>query len=156
MKLTIIPIDGAVYIDQKCYHNIDLSWIPDIDDKKVHAIQWLDEDDDGIGEGEIEFVGPDQNLKITTLGIEGFCSFQKAIDQWNEKKEEEEALYQAYLAEQERLKKEEEELLQANFLAFNQRYLPTLDEETGEEVNENEDDEEENIFYDIEELLKEI
>jgi DNA-binding MurR/RpiR family transcriptional regulator len=95
-------------------------------------------------------------LKITTLGIEGFCSFQKAIDQWNEKKEEEEALYQAYLAEQERLKKEEEELLQANFLAFNQRYLPTLDEETGEEVNENEDEEEENIFYDIEELLKEI
>jgi hypothetical protein len=132
-----------------------LSWIPDIEDKKVHAIQWLDEDDDGIGEGEIEFVGPHQNLEITTLGIEGFCSFQKAIDQWNEKKEEEEALYQEYLAEQERLKKEEEERIQANFLSFNQAYLPVLGDGNGEEITED-DTEEENIFYDIEELLKEI
>jgi hypothetical protein len=153
MKLTIIPIDGAVYIDQKCYHDIDLSWIPDIEDKKVHAIQW--EEEDGVGEGEIEFVGPHQNIEITTLGIEGFCSFQKAIDQWNEKLEEEEALHQEYLSEQERLKKEEEERIQANFLSFNQAYLPVLGDENGEEITED-DDEEENIFYDIEELLKEI
>jgi hypothetical protein len=154
MRLTIIPIDKSVYLDGKCYTNIDLSWIPDIEDKKVHAIQWLDEDDDGIGEGEIEFVGPEHPLKITTLGIEGFCSFQKAIDQWNEKQEEEEALHQEYLAEQEKLKKEEEERIQANFLSFNQAYLPVLDD--GEEENLNEGEEEENIFYDIEELLKEI
>jgi hypothetical protein len=154
MRLTIIPIDGTVYLDGKCYNNIDLGWIPDYEDKKIHAIQWLDEDDDGIGEGEIEFVGPDQNLKITTLGIEGFCSFQKAINQWNEKKEEEEALYQEYLAEQERLKKEEEERIQANFLSFNQAYLPVLEDE--DEDVKDEDEEEENIFYDIEELLKEI
>jgi hypothetical protein len=153
MKLTIIPIDGTVYINQKCYRDIDLSWIPDIEDKKVHAIQWFDED--GIGEGEIEFVGPHQNLKITTLGIEGFCSFQKAIDQWNEKKEEEEALHQEYLAEQERLKEEEEERIQANFLSFNQSYLPVLGDENAEGISED-DTEEENIFYDIEELLKEI
>ena len=152
MRLTIIPIDGSVYLDGKCYHDIDLSWIPDIEDKKVHAIQW--EEEDGVGKGEIEFVGPDQNLNITTLGIEGFCSFQKAIDQWNEKQEEEEALYQEHLAEQERLKKEEEERMQANFLSFNQAYLPVL--EDGDDENLKEDDEEENIFYDIEELLKEI
>jgi hypothetical protein len=155
MRLTIIPIDKTVYLDGKCYPDIDLSWIPDIEDKKVHAIQWLDEDNDGIGEGEIEFVGPDQNLKITTLGIEGFCSFQKAIDQWNEKKEEEEALYQEYLAEQQRLKQEEEDRIQANFLSFNQAYLPVLEDED-EDGNVKEDEEEENIFYDIEELLKEI
>lgn len=155
MRLTIIPIDKAVYLDGKCYNDIDLSWIPDIEGKKVHAIQWQEED--GVGEGEIEFVGPDQNLKITTLGIEGFCSFQKAIDQWNEKLEEEEALYQEYLAEQERLKKEEEERIHANFLAFNQAYLPVLDDEDEDgNPKEDSDDEEENIFYDIEELLKEI
>ena len=136
MRLTIIPTDKTVYLDGKCYHDIDLSWIPDIEDKKVHAIQWLDEDNDGIGEGEIEFVGPDQNLKITTLGIEGFCSFQKAIDQWNEKKEE-------------------EDRIQANFLSFNQAYLPVLEDED-EDGNLKEGEEEENIFYDIEELLKEI
>lgn len=155
MRLTIIPIDKAVYLDGKCYNGIDLSWIPDIEGKKVHAIQWQEED--GVGEGEIEFVGPDQNLKITTLGIEGFCSFQKAIDQWNEKLEEEEALYQEYLAEQERLKKEEEERIHANFLAFNQAYLPVLDDEDEDgNPKEDSDEEEENIFYDIEELLKEI
>ena len=154
MKLTIIPIDKAVYVDGKCYHDIDLSWIPDIEDKKVHAIQW--EEEDGVGEGEIEFVGPSDNLKITTLGIEGFCSFQKAIDQWNEKQEEEEALYQEYLAEQERLKQEEEERMQANFLAFNQAYLPVLKDEEEDKNLQEDEEEEENIFYDIEELLKEI
>ena len=156
MRLTIIPTDKAVYLDGKCYHDIDLSWIPDIEDKKVHAIQWLDEDDDGIGEGEIEFVGPEHNLQITTLGIEGFCSFQKAIDQWNEKKEEEEVLYQEYLAEQQRLKQEEEDRIQANFLSFNQAYLPVLEDEDGDDNLKEGEEEEENIFYDIEELLKEI
>lgn len=156
MRLTIIPIDKAVYLNGRCYNDIDLTWIPDYEGKKIHAVQWFDEDDDGLGEGEIEFVGPDQNLKITTLGIEGFCSFQKAIDQWNEKQEEEEALYQEYLAEQERLKKEEEERLQANFLSFNQAYLPVLEDGEEDGTSNEEDEEEENIFYDIEELLKEI
>lgn len=153
MKLTIIPIDKAVYVDGKCYHDIDLSWIPDVDDKQIHAVQW--EGEDGVGECEIEFVGPSENLKTTILGIEGFCSFQKAIDQWNEKLEEEEALHQEYLAEQERLKKEEEERIQANFLAFNQAYLPALEDGDGN-LKEEDEEEEENIFYDIEELLKEI
>jgi len=153
MRLTIVPIDKAVYLNGKCYNNIDLSWIPDIDGKKIHAVQWFDEDDDGLGEGEVEFVGPYQNLPITTLGIEGFCIFQKAIDQWNEKQEEEEALRQEYLAEEERLKQEEEERLHANFLSFNKAYLPVLEEEDTEKDSEEDG---ENIFYDIEELLKEI
>jgi hypothetical protein len=144
MKLTIIPADNAVYIDEKCYLDIDLSWIPNIEDKKVHAIQWLDEDDDGIGEGEIEFVGPAQNLKITSLVLEGVCSFEKAIDQWKAKKQEEDELFKKYLEEQERLKKEEEELRQVQFL---ETHIP---------ASNNEEDEDEDLFYDIEELLKEI
>jgi hypothetical protein len=143
MRLTIIPSDSTVYIDGKSYGNIDLSWIPDIDEKKVHAIQWLDEDEDGMGEGHIEFVGPDPNLEITTLGIEGFCSFQKAIHQWNEKKVEEDAFIKQQLEEEERRKKEEEERIQSQFL---ETHIPASEDE----------DEDEDLFYDIEELLKEI
>jgi len=143
MRLTIIPSDNTVYINGKSYGDIDLSWIPDYDEKKIHAVQWLDEDDDGQGEGEVEFFGPHQNLKITTLGIEEFCTFEKAIRQWNEKKEEEDALIQQRLEEEERLRKEEEGRLQAQFL---ETHIPASDDE----------DEDEDLFYDIEELLKEI
>jgi hypothetical protein len=132
MKLTIIPSDNTVYIDERCYFDIDMSWISNIDGKKIHAVQWLDD------EGEIEFVGSDQNLKITTLGV-----FEKAVDLWNEKKEEEEVLIQQRLEEEERLRKEEEERLQAQFL---ETHIPASEDE----------DEDEDLFYDIEELLKEI
>lgn len=157
MRLTIVPSDKTVYKDGKSYTDIDLSWIPSYEDKKIHAVHWVDEDDDGIGEGEIEFVGPHQNLSITTLGIEKFCTFDRAIHQWNEKRDEEEALYQEYLAQQERMRIEEEERVKAEFLDFeaniqaNQKFLPDLGA-----GDEGEDGEEENIFYDIEELLKEI
>jgi hypothetical protein len=145
MRVTIIPSDNAVYVNSVCYDNIDLSWLPPIDDKTIHAVQWYGDQE----EGEVEFVGPHQNLKITSLGVENVCSFERAIDQWNVRREEEEAIIQARLLEEERLKKEEEEMLQAQFLfEFNKTHLPTSDEEV--------DDEEEDLFYDIEELLKEI
>ncbi len=35
-KLSIIPIDRAVYIDGKCIHDIDLSFVP----ADIHALQW--------------------------------------------------------------------------------------------------------------------
>jgi len=157
MRLTIVPSDGIVYKDGKGFSNIDLSWIPDVDGKTIHAIQWFDEDEDGIGEGHVEFVGPHQNLDITTLGIDKVCSFERAFHQWNDKRDEEEALHQEYLAEQERLRIEEQERVKAEFLDFesniqaNQKFLPDL-----EDGDEGDDGEEENIFYDIEELLKEI
>lgn len=158
MKVSIVPSDQTVYKDGKGYLGIDLSWIPDVDGKTIHAIQWLDEDDDGIGEGEIEFVGPHQNLTITTLGIDGVCSFEKALHQWNDKRDEEEALHQEFLAEQERLRIEEQERIQAEYLDFEKnneasKYLPDLKDS---EEDYEDDGEEENIFYDIEELLKEI
>jgi hypothetical protein len=145
MRLTIIPSDKTVYVDCVAYGDIDLSWLPPIDGKTIHAVQWYGDQ----GEGEVEFVGPHQNLKITSLGVENVCSFERAIEQWNVRREEEEAIIQARLEEEERLKKEAEEMLQAQFLfEFNKTHLPT----EGEEV----DDEEEDLFYDIEELLKEI
>lgn len=145
MRLTIIPVDKTVYVDGLPYGDIDMSWVPEIDGKSIHAVQWLD--DGEVGEGEIEFVGPHQNLKITSLDIEGICSFKKSIEQWNEKKEEYEAWLQQRLEDEERIRKEQEDLLQSQFLDFNKTHIPA-----SEEVEEDDDD----LFYDIEELLKEI
>lgn len=155
MRITIIPSDKTVYLNSVCYGDIDLSWIPDIDGKVIHAVQWFDEDDDGIGEGEVEFVGKHQNLPITSFGIEGICLFDKVIDQWNEKKEEQEALIQKQLEDAERLKREIEEEAQAQFLReqfeFRQNTI-----ESSELVDGELEEEEEDLYYDIEELLKEI
>ena len=59
MKLTIIPIDGAVYKDGYSYSGLDLSSVP----ANVHALQWYET------EGEIEFTGrpKPQNETITEL-----------------------------------------------------------------------------------------
>lgn len=152
MRLTIIPSDKTVYKDGKGYGGIDLSWVPNFEEKEIHAIQWFDEDDDGIGEGEIEFVGPHQNLQITTLGIDEYCSFEKAVHQWNEKRDEEEILIQQQLEAEERLKKEMEEAQQMQFLDFNKTHIPSVVDEE-EQIDE---EEEEDLYYDIEELLKEI
>ena len=46
MKLTIIPSDSTVYVDNYAIHNIDLSFIP----SNVHALQWK------VDLGWIEFV----------------------------------------------------------------------------------------------------
>ncbi len=59
MKLTIIPVDGAVYKDGYSYSKLDLSSVP----ANVHALQWYET------EGEIEFSGrpKPQNETITEL-----------------------------------------------------------------------------------------
>lgn len=64
MKLTIIPIDGAVYVDGVSYAGIDLTScaIPE----NVHALQW-----NGV-KGWIEFIEDEnlnkpENLIITEL-----------------------------------------------------------------------------------------
>lgn len=138
MRLTIIPSDSSVYVDGVCYHDIDLTWIPEIDGKIVHAVQWFD------NKGHIEFVSRDENLEITKLKLDGVYDFEKAIDLWNEREEEHKVLIQKRLEEEEKLRKEEEER-QAQFL---ETRIPASDLEEGEE--------DEDLFYDIEELLKEI
>lgn len=59
MKLTIIPVDGAVGKDGKFYLKLDLSScnIP----TNVHALQW-----DGVA-GWVEFTSPTPNEEITAL-----------------------------------------------------------------------------------------
>ena len=53
MKLTIIPSDNTVYVDNYAIHNIDLSFIP----SNVHALQWK------VDLGWIEFVENDDFTK---------------------------------------------------------------------------------------------
>jgi hypothetical protein len=47
MRLTVIPVDGAVYIDGASYMNLDLSTCAIPSD--IHALQWYDT------YGELEF-----------------------------------------------------------------------------------------------------
>ena len=55
-RLTIIPSDGAVYIDEDVWLNLDLSFCP----PNVHALQWRD------GARWIEHIGAG-NEEITAL-----------------------------------------------------------------------------------------
>lgn len=58
-RLTIVPVDSAVYRDQAVYIGLDLSDcnIPE----NVHALQWMN------GSGWIEFTNTDPNEEITIL-----------------------------------------------------------------------------------------
>ena len=98
MRLSIIPCDKAVYIDGLSYIDIDMTWIPEIEGKKVHAVQWYN------GEGEVEFVGNFENLKIKKLGV-----FEKAVEMWNAKKKEFDKLEQQRLEEEQKVLREQEE-----------------------------------------------
>lgn len=57
MKLTIIPVDGAVYENGICYSNLIWSGTP----SNVHALQWQDTS------GWIEFNNGSENQIIETL-----------------------------------------------------------------------------------------
>ena len=98
MRLTIIPCDKSVYIDGVAYLDIDMTWIPTIEGKEIHAVQWSND------EGEIEFVGNFQNLKIETLGV-----FEKAIKLWKVQKEKSEKLEKKRIEEEERIIMQQEE-----------------------------------------------
>lgn len=53
MKLTIIPVDGAVYKDNYSYSELDLSAVP----SNIHALQWKGTT------GWIEFIDNDDGTK---------------------------------------------------------------------------------------------
>ena len=107
MRLSIIPCDKAVYIDGVAYLDIDMTWVPDIEGKEVHAVQWSND------VGEVEFVGNFENLKIEKLGV-----FEKAIKLWDAKKLETDKLEQQRLEEEERLIMEQEEQKKAELEMF--------------------------------------
>ena len=152
MKVHIIPSDNVVGVDGISYFDIDLSWIPEVDGKTIHAVHW----DDETEEGEVEFVGPAHPVPITSFGIDNVCSFLKAISQWQQKRDEE---LESIRLEEEAAAKMQKELdaaMQETMLDFNRTHLAYNPKEEGEEDTEESEEEEEDLYYDIEELLKEI
>lgn len=150
MRLTIIKEDGSVYINGESYTGIDLSWIPEFDGKGVHAVQWYDD------HGNIEFTDDSENLDITELGV-----FERVIPLWEARKQEifeyeqeqiriiEEAREAALRSAEELMQKEmEEELLALDELESAVDELKAAEELALQA--------EQDLYYDIEELLKEI
>ena len=69
MKLTIIPIDEAVYIDELCYMPLSWKGTPET----VHALQWKDT------EGWIEY----EDVKVPNEIIKILPSWaNNAIESW--------------------------------------------------------------------------
>ena len=157
MKVHLIPSDSVVGVDGISYFDIDLSWIPEVDGKVIHAVHW----DDETEEGEVEFVGPEQPLAITSFGVDHVVSFLKALSQWQQKRDEEVEFIRKQEEMEAQIQRESEEARQAQMLEFNREHLsytPREDDEEGDEDTEvsAEQEEEDDLFYDIEELLKEI
>lgn len=86
MKLTIIPVDGAVYKDGYSYSGLDLSAAP----SNVHALQWKDT------KGWIEFTDNDNGTKPQNETITELPSWANAcVTKWDEAKAAEEAAIEA-------------------------------------------------------------
>jgi hypothetical protein len=82
MKLTIIPEDKTVYIDNWSIGNLDLSFIPE----NVHALQWKND------LGWIEFVENDDFTKPQNEVINQLPDWANtAVARWTEAKESYEA-----------------------------------------------------------------
>jgi len=89
MKLSIIPIDGAVYKDGYSYSGLNLSFVP----SNVHALQWKDT------KGWIEFVDNDDGTKPQNEAITELPSWANAcVTKWDEAKAAEEAAISAATA----------------------------------------------------------
>jgi hypothetical protein len=85
MRITIIPIDGAVYLDGQAFIRLDLSFVP----ADVHALQF----NTATNAGWIEFKQDDfgdkpNNEKITQLPDWADVCLVK----WNEAKEKDDNL----------------------------------------------------------------
>lgn len=94
MKLVIIPIDGAVYVDGYSYSALDLSFCP----TEVHALQW------NVSKGWIEFKDNDEGIKPSNQSITELPTWAlQAKAKWDEAKAAEDA---AILAAKEAAKAE--------------------------------------------------
>lgn len=147
MRLTIIKDDKAVYINGEAYDGLDLSWIPTFDGKEVHAVQWYDD------RGHIEFTDNSENMEIDSLGV-----FERAVPLWEARKQEifeyeQEQLRLIEEAREAQLRAAEEQL--ALELAEEEMALKAA-EELALRAEELALQAEQDLYYDIEELLKEI
>ena len=92
MKLVIIPIDGAVYIDGLSYSELDLSMCP----SNVHALQWKETF------GWIEYVDNEDGTKPQNQKIEELPTWALAAKQkWEDAKVFEEKLIAEFQKKQE-------------------------------------------------------
>jgi hypothetical protein len=147
MRLTIIKDDRAVYINGEAYEGLDLSWIPTFDGKEVHAVQWYDD------HGHIEFTDDSDNMDIDSLGV-----FERVVPLWETRKQEifeyeQEQLRLIEEARQAQIRAAEEQLAQE--LAEEEMALKAA-EELALRAEELALQAEQDLYYDIEELLKEI
>jgi len=88
MKITIIPVDGAVYKDGVSYSDLDLSSAP----AEVHALQF----NDTTNKGWIEFIDDDFGIKAPNEVITELPSWAvTASAKWEQAKAAEEAAIEA-------------------------------------------------------------
>jgi len=88
MKVTIVPVDNAVYKDGKCWMGIDLSTCDIPTD--VHALQWKDT------AGWIEFVDRDDGTKPANQPITELPAWATAaVAKWDEQQAAADAAAQA-------------------------------------------------------------
>lgn len=91
MKLVIIPVDGAVYVDGVSYSSLNLSMCP----SNVHALQWKDT------AGWVEFVDNIDGTKPQNQTITELPSWAlEAKNIWDSAKAAEEAAKAAQQATQ--------------------------------------------------------
>jgi hypothetical protein len=89
MKLTIVPADTMVYVDNEPAYNIDLSYVP----TNVHAFQWK------TNIGWIEYVDNDDGTKPGNQVITELPDWaNRAFTDWGTKKAEEQAEFAAKIA----------------------------------------------------------
>lgn len=84
MRLTIIPVDGTIGVDNYFYSNLDLTScnIP----SNIHALQWYET------EGEVEFINNPDRTKPQNEIITILPDWANAcINLWNDIKNAEEA-----------------------------------------------------------------
>ena len=81
MRLTIVPVDGAVSVNGKGFGGLDLSFM----EASVHAVQWYET------HGEIERKDPITGRMVANEVITSIDAFQPVIDVWQAAKTAEEA-----------------------------------------------------------------
>ncbi len=88
MRITVIPSDNFVSIDNETYYNVDLSFL----DSNIHAIQWYHT------EGELELKN-EKNIIVSNKYINSFEEYSRVIMAWRCAKEE----YELFIAENNKL-----------------------------------------------------
>ena len=81
MRVTIIPFDGFVSVNNIGYRGLNLLFM----DSSVHAVQWYET------HGEIERKDPITGRMVANEVITSIDAFQPAIDVWQAAKTAEEA-----------------------------------------------------------------